>query len=257
MQDFTTFDIVIIAITVLLGLKGLFKGFIKEVFGLIGIVGGIFVASRLSDTVGELIKPILGLENSATISLLGFIAALIAFWLVIYVIGMILSKVTSMSGLGVVDRTLGFAFGAAKIFLIFSVIAYALYQVDSFKTTLDKQFSKSVVFPFLVKTGSYIMKLDTSKFVNTVDKTVDAVVPSQNEETKKESKPTTQIIKEKVEETTAKVEETTKSIINEEIKKELDEKVTQIREQIETPTDETKIIKEELNTTTEEVTKGN
>ena len=34
MQDFSIFDLIIIAITLLLGLKGLFKGFIKEVFGL-------------------------------------------------------------------------------------------------------------------------------------------------------------------------------------------------------------------------------
>ncbi len=260
MQDFTTFDIVIIAITVLLGIKGLFKGFIKEVFGLIGIVGGIFVASRLSDTVGEIIKPVLGLENGATISLLGFITALIGFWLIVYLIGMILTKVTSMSGLGIVDRVLGFAFGAAKIFLIFSVIAYALYQVDSFKTTLDKQFNKSLVFPFLVKTGSYIMKLDTSKFVNSVDKTVDTVVPASTKEvkeTKEQNKPTTQIIKEKVEEVTTKVEETTKEIINEEMKKQLDEKVNEIKKQIETPAQETKTITEDLNTTKEEVTKGN
>ena len=44
MQDIEVFDLVIILITLLLGLKGLFRGLIKEVFGIVGIVGAIFVA---------------------------------------------------------------------------------------------------------------------------------------------------------------------------------------------------------------------
>ena len=48
MQDFAVFDLIIIAITLILGLKGLFRGLIKEVFGIIGIIGAIFVASRIS-----------------------------------------------------------------------------------------------------------------------------------------------------------------------------------------------------------------
>lgn len=252
MQDLTTFDIVILAITLLLGLKGLFKGFIKEVFGLVGIVGGIFVASRLSDQTGAVIKPFLGLENEATISLIGFIAALIGFWLIVYVLGLILSKVTSMSGLGIVDRTLGFLFGAAKIFFIFAIIAYALYQVESFKSTLDKQFSKSVVFPYLVQTGSYIMKLDTAKFANSVDKQIDEVVPQTENK-----KPTTEVIQEKVEQATKDVKETIQEVAEQEVSQEVEAKVNEIKEKLKTAKEEEKtVIKEELKTQQEEV-KGN
>ena len=228
MQEFTTFDIIIVAITVLLGLKGLFKGFIKEVFGLIGIVGGIFVASRLSDTVGGYLKPILNLENSATISLIGFIAGLAGFWIIVYVLGMILSKVTSMSGLGAFDRILGFVFGAAKIFFIFSIISYALYQVNTFKKTLDDQFGTSTVFPLLVKTGSYIMKLDTAQFANKVEKSVDVIVPKDENNTKT----TTQKIEEKVQEVKQSVEQTATDIAKEEIKKEVINKSQEIHQDI-------------------------
>ncbi|XPV54343.1 MAG: CvpA family protein [Halarcobacter ebronensis] len=83
MQEFTAFDIIILSITVLLGLKGLMKGFIKEVFGLVGIIGGIFVASRLSENIGGIIAPILALENGSTIKLIGFIVGLIGFWIIL------------------------------------------------------------------------------------------------------------------------------------------------------------------------------
>ena len=52
MQGFAVFDLIIISITLILGLKGLFRGLIKEVFGIIWIIGEIFVASRISKETG-------------------------------------------------------------------------------------------------------------------------------------------------------------------------------------------------------------
>jgi membrane protein required for colicin V production len=168
MQEFTVFDMVIVAITLLLSLKGLFRGFIKEVFGLVGIIGGIFVASRMALDIGNLIAPVLSIENTATIKLIGFILGVVGFWFIIYIAGIILSKIFSMSGLGFFDRVLGFLFGGAKIFLIFSVIAYALYQISAFKSLMDEKVSNSITFPFLVKTGSFIIKLDPADFMNKI-----------------------------------------------------------------------------------------
>ncbi|RXJ94250.1 colicin V synthesis protein [Arcobacter sp. AHV-9/2010] len=162
MQDIAMFDIVIILITLFLGLKGLFKGFIKEVFGLLGIVGAIFIASRISLEVGNVVASVLNIENESTIKLLGFIISVIAIWFVIYSLGIIVSKIFSASGLGIFDRVLGFIFGAAKVFLIFSVIAYAINSIDSFKKSIDENFSNSIVMPHLISVGSYIMKIDTN-----------------------------------------------------------------------------------------------
>ncbi|MDX4062443.1 CvpA family protein [Aliarcobacter skirrowii] len=162
MQDIAMFDIVIILITLFLGLKGLFKGFIKEVFGLLGIVGAIFIASRISLEVGNVVASVLNIENESTIKLLGFIISVIAIWFVIYSLGIIVSKIFSASGLGIFDRVLGFIFGAAKVFLIFSIIAYAINSIDSFKKSIDENFSNSIVMPHLISVGSYIMKLDTN-----------------------------------------------------------------------------------------------
>ena len=103
MQDLSIFDLVIVAITFILGLKGLFKGFIKEVFGIIGIIGAIFVASRISNEVGDAIAPILAIQSEATIKLIGFVIALVGFWLIVYICGTIISKIFAASGLGIID----------------------------------------------------------------------------------------------------------------------------------------------------------
>ena len=183
MQEFTIFDMVILGITLVLGLIGLFSGLIKEVFGIVGIIGAIFVASRASGEIGNLIAPFLALENQTTIKLIGFIIALIGFWIIIYVLGVIVSKIFSASGLGLFDRIFGFVFGAAKVFLIFSVISYALYQVQSFKKAIDNKTAGSIVMPHLISVGSYIIKLDTSSITANIEKTVDTVVDTAKDAT--------------------------------------------------------------------------
>lgn len=230
MQDFSIFDLIIIAITLLLGLKGLFRGFIKEVFGLLGIVGAIFVASRISKELGDLIAPILVLENEATIKLIGFIVALVVVWLIIYSAGMVVSKIFSASGLGTIDRIFGFIFGALKIFLIFSVIAYALYQVQSFKKVIDEKFANSIVMPHLLSVGSYIIKLDTTTLTQSLDKAVDSVKSSEVIGNSKKS------IEENIENTKKEIEESVK----EEVKQNLEEKFKDVTQELSNKQEEDK-----------------
>ena len=223
MQDFAIFDLIILSITLILGLKGLFRGLIKEVFGIIGIIGAIFVASRISKEIGDLIAPILVLENEATIKLIGFVTALVAVWLVVYSAGVIVSKVFAASGLGIVDRIFGFVFGAAKIFLIFSVIAYALYQVQSFKKVIDEKFANSAVMPHLISVGSYIIKLDTATITNSIDKVVYGAKDSASA----------------IEETTNNIKDGVESTVNG-VKDAVEEEVVQkVEEQIQETTDAT------------------
>lgn len=222
MQDFSIFDLIIIAITLLLGLKGLFRGFIKEVFGLLGIVGAIFVASRISKELGDLIAPILVLENEATIKLIGFIVALVVVWLVIYSAGVVVSKIFSASGLGAIDRIFGFIFGALKIFLIFAVIAYALYQVQSFKKVIDEKFANSIVMPHLLSVGSFIIKLDTTAITQNLDKAVDSVKPSEVIENTKKN------IEKNIQETKKDIEEN----IKEEVTENLEEKFKDVTKEL-------------------------
>ena len=223
MQSFAIFDLIILSITLILGLKGLFRGLIKEVFGIIGIIGAIFVASRISKEIGDLIAPILVLENEATIKLIGFVTALVAVWLVVYSAGVIVSKIFAASGLGIVDRIFGFVFGAAKIFLIFSVIAYALYQVQSFKKVIDEKFADSIVMPHLISVGSYIIKLDTATITNSIDKVVDGAKDSASA----------------IEETTNNIKDGVESTVNG-VKDAVEEEVVQkVEEQIQETTDAT------------------
>lgn len=236
MQDFSIFDLIIISITLILGLKGLFRGLIKEIFGIVGIIGAIFVASRISKDAGDAIAPILAIQSEATIKLIGFIIALVGFWLIVYTLGVIVSKIFSASGLGAVDRIFGFVFGASKIFLIFSVIAYSLYQVQSFKKVMDEKFASSFVMPHLISVGSYIIKLDTTSITNTVDKVVNTAKTSEIIDDTKNN------IKQGIESTTESVKEAVKEEIVDNIEKKIEETKTTTQEQVDTTKEKLKSI---------------
>jgi len=174
-ENINVFDFVVIALIVILGLKGLFRGFIKEIFGIIGIIGGVFVASRVAVDVGKLINDIIPIPNENTITMVGFIVVLVCFWIVAYLLGMILDKVFDLSGLGFFNRILGFFFGAGKIFLLISVIIYSASQIKMVNDKLQPKVKNSVTFPILIESGKYIIKLDikemqqklSTKFQNT------------------------------------------------------------------------------------------
>jgi len=164
MEHFSLLDLISLALILLLAIKGIFRGFIKEVFGLIGIIGGIYVASRYAESVGAFIDHnFLHLQNKGSLYLIGFIAALIAFWLFAVMIGFLLGKLVHSSGLGPVDKAFGFLVGGAKVFLIFSVIVYVFSSIGIFRASVDNIFKGSMMYPIFQEWGARIVKIDPSQ----------------------------------------------------------------------------------------------
>jgi len=162
MEDFSMnyFDVIVAVIVLLLGIKGLMHGFIKEVFGLIGLIAGVYFASRFADTAANFIGTnFFHTDNTALLKLIGFLVILIIIWILATIIGSILSKLTNSSGLGFINRILGFIVGGGKYFLIFAVIVTALSNVSLIKGYLEKHSENSILYPYLKKTGSYLINL--------------------------------------------------------------------------------------------------
>lgn len=162
MTDFNYFDVTILAIILILGIKGFMQGFIKEFFGLLGLVGGVYFASRFADRAGEFIDiNLIHLENQSILKLIGFLTILLVIWLGATLIGAIFSKLTSVSGLSFVNRLLGLVIGGGKYFLIFALIVTALSHVKLVQDNLGKYTKDSVLYPYLKKTGAYLINMDT------------------------------------------------------------------------------------------------
>ncbi len=179
MMDFNYFDVTISAIILILGIKGFMQGFIKEAFGLLGLVGGVYFASRLSDRAATFIDMnFLHLDNPSLLKLIGFLAILIVIWVSATILGTIFSKLTSESGLGFLNRLFGFIAGGGKYFLIFALIVTALSNVTLVKDNLEKYINDSILYPYLREAGSYLINLDTSAMGLTVSDTTEVAAPA-------------------------------------------------------------------------------
>jgi len=163
--DFNYFDAVISAIVVILGIKGMINGFAREIFGLLGLVGGVYVASRTAKSAGAFISEhFYQMESSAAIQLIGFITVLAIVWIAAVIAGSLLSSLTQVSGLGPINRLLGFLVGGGKYFIIFALIVTALSNVTLVKDNLGKYVHSSMLYPYLLKTGSYLINLSPDTF---------------------------------------------------------------------------------------------
>jgi len=174
MENVSLLDLVSISLILFLGIKGVLRGFVKEVFGLIGIIGGIYIASKYAQVAGEYLDAnFLSLQNKASVYLIGFISALILFWIVATFVGSMLGKLVNSSGLGFVDKILGFIVGGAKIFLIFSVIIYVLSSISIFKSSLNSIFEGSMMFPIFKEVGSKIVQIDPAQLNQKAEEKID------------------------------------------------------------------------------------
>lgn len=174
MENVSLLDLVSLSLILFLGIKGILRGFVKEVFGLIGIIGGIFIASRYAQIAGEYADAnFLNLQNKASVYLIGFIAVLLLFWIAATFIGMMLGKLVNSSGLGIIDKILGFIVGGAKIFLIFSVIIYVLSNIAIFKESINNIFEGSMMYPIFKDVGAKIVQIDPTQLAPAAEINID------------------------------------------------------------------------------------
>ncbi|MDR0579878.1 MAG: CvpA family protein [Campylobacteraceae bacterium] len=164
-MEFSWFDIVIAAIILIFGIKGIVKGFIRELFEFIGIIGGIFLASRFSYDAGIFINDhIYNIENEAAIRLIGFVGLLFVVFTISILIGMIISKIVNFAGFAKLDKILGFAFSVLTIFFVFSILSFALSSIDFTRTFVTNALGNSFAYKKLCAVGEEIVDIHPSEF---------------------------------------------------------------------------------------------
>jgi membrane protein required for colicin V production len=102
-------DIVIIVILGIQVFAGLSQGLIKALFGLLGLIVGIYLAGRFHESLGSGLFSFISNPDVANIA--AFIAILIAVWIIFSIVANILTKLVSFILLGWVNRIGGAIFG--------------------------------------------------------------------------------------------------------------------------------------------------
>jgi len=151
-------DILIILLILLLSLKGFFNGFIREMVGFIGLIGGIFVASRAADPLSGVLIDTIQMGNPALMKLLAFLLVLGIIWGGSAFVGSIFSVLKNYPNTRL-SQVSGMLVAGMKYFLIFSLISASLtgsaLVQDNFADTL----SRSRLLPSLNRVGALLINL--------------------------------------------------------------------------------------------------
>lgn len=122
---FTAFDYAVMAVIALSALRGTWRGFLSEVFGLVGWIVAFLVACRFVGLVVPWI-PANWPGGALTQWLIAFAVIVVGVILVAGVASAVLSRLVQATGLSGVDRSLGLLFGLARgVVLVLILVALA------------------------------------------------------------------------------------------------------------------------------------
>ncbi len=114
-----TFDIVVIIVISFCLIRGLFKGLIGEVSGIVGVVAGFYGAYTYYPQLTVYARE--WVSDSTILNLIAFFVLFCAILVVVSLISVLIRKFLKLVFLGWVDRTFGLLFGGVKGLLIMSV----------------------------------------------------------------------------------------------------------------------------------------
>lgn len=109
--------------------RGFRKGLIIEIFTLLAIVVGIYMAVHFSDLVSNKINNNIGEEYSSTPAI-AFTLTFLAVGALIYFGGIALEKVIKVVNLSVFNRLLGLLFGTIKALYLLSILLLTYQSYD-------------------------------------------------------------------------------------------------------------------------------
>ncbi len=152
------FDAVVIAALLVSALIAVLRGFIREILTIVGVVGGIAAAYLLGPLAAPFVRGWFGIEEGGDPEdierLFGIVPyTLVAdgltygaiFILVVIVLSIashMLSETAKEYGLGLIDRSLGFAFGVVRAVILLSLL-YLPVHLFAEKETKEEWFKDS------------------------------------------------------------------------------------------------------------------
>ena len=128
MFNLSLLDLLIIAVLVSSIAISWFKGFVREILGLITVIAGVLLAAWFYRWVGALFKDVVRTENIALF--LGFSLIFVVTLLAGFLITWLVTRFVKFAKLQWADRLLGAAFGLIRGWMICAAILLALTAFD-------------------------------------------------------------------------------------------------------------------------------
>ncbi len=139
------FDVFIILIMGYSIIRGLFRGLVKEVSSIIGVLGGFYAAYSYYPMVAKLLSGVI--DEQSYLNILSFLIIFCSILIIISILGVVIKYLLNVAFLGWVDRICGLGFGLIKGVLIVTVIFIILTTFLSKGAPIIK---KSILAPHVI-----------------------------------------------------------------------------------------------------------
>lgn len=161
-------DFIFLGVIIITTITGFLKGFAKEFCGFLGMVCGIFFASRFAYDAGEWFSSnVIDFSSDSTHTLIGFIAIFLMIVVVFFIIGKILDKITSSALPNYLNKLLGAFFGGLKSFLILAFIFHLAFRLDFMQSVQAHWANNSKLYSTMENIASSII---SSKLIRNAPK---------------------------------------------------------------------------------------
>jgi len=141
------FDIVMGIVFLIITVRGVFRGFVKEMMSMAAIIVGIAAAVFLSAPGAQLLRNITIVERGAQI--IAFAVIFIAAFALVKLLELLFQKVLEKLNLKQLDRILGFVLGAIEGFLFICFIVFLLNRQPFFP--MDAPMSGSLIYNVFIE----------------------------------------------------------------------------------------------------------
>jgi len=118
------FDIIIIVILGYSLVRGIFRGLVKEVSSIIGVLGGFYAAFTYYTMLAKLLSGLI--KETAYLNILSFLIIFCSVLIIVGILGVIIKYLLNIAFLGWVDRISGVGFGRVTGILIASILFITL-----------------------------------------------------------------------------------------------------------------------------------
>jgi membrane protein required for colicin V production len=154
------FDLIVTLLILLLALKGAFNGLQRELFAFVGLIGGVFLASRGAEPLARWVEAnLFHLPNPALLRLITFVLILSLVWGGLSWLGRWVHLRFPGGDHGTFAHVGGFMIAGVKYFLIFAMILAAFYRTPSLRHKMRTLGRGSVLMPYLLESGRSLIHL--------------------------------------------------------------------------------------------------
>jgi len=130
LKTVSIFDIIIIALLIFAFVRGIFKGFVMGLSGLIGIILSIYIAKYFSTPVICFLESFFGITEKISPAV-GFIIVFLLALLLFHFIAVLVDKLISLIALGWLNKLLGGVLSFLKYLFIISVFLNAFDFINN------------------------------------------------------------------------------------------------------------------------------